>query len=433
MIRLSALARAALAPVFVLATAGAAWAAPDPAATAGNTAWMLTSTVLVLFMTLPGLALFYGGLVQARNVLSVLMHCFAICCLVSILWAIAGYSLAFGDSLGWIGSLSKMFLAGLSTHETSGLPENVFVIFQMTFAIITPALIIGAFPERVTFPFVLVFTAAWLMLAYVPIAHWVWGSGWLATMGVIDFAGGIVVHTSAGVAALISALVIGSRRGFPNHVMPPHNPGMTMAGAAMLWVGWFGFNGGSALAADANAGQAILVTHLAASCGAVTWMVIEWIRFGKPSSVGLVTGMVAGLATITPAAGVVGPMGAIVYGVLAGILCFSVTRYIKFTLRIDDSLDVFAVHGVGGILGSVLLAIFASPALGGAGLPAGATMGSQLVVQLVGVGVAAVWSGLVTFVVLAIYRATSRLRVSQEEEHDGLDLTAHGERAYDLK
>ena len=433
MIRLSALARAALAPVFVLATAGAAWAAPDPAATAGNTAWMLTSTVLVLFMTLPGLALFYGGLVQARNVLSVLMHCFAICCLVSILWAIAGYSLAFGDSLGWIGSLSKMFLAGLSTHETSGLPENVFVIFQMTFAIITPALIIGAFPERVTFPFVLVFTAAWLMLAYVPIAHWVWGSGWLATMGVIDFAGGIVVHTSAGVAALISALVIGSRRGFPNHVMPPHNPGMTMAGAAMLWVGWFGFNGGSALAADANAGQAILVTHLAASCGAVTWMVIEWIRFGKPSSVGLVTGMVAGLATITPAAGVVGPMGAIVYGVLAGILCFSVTRYIKFTLRIDDSLDVFAVHGVGGILGSVLLAIFASPALGGAGLPAGATMGSQLVVQLVGVGVAAVWSGLVTFGVLAIYRATSRLRVSQEEEHDGLDLTAHGERAYDLK
>jgi Amt family ammonium transporter len=433
MIRLSALARAALAPVFVLATAGAAWAAPDPAATAGNTAWMLTSTVLVLFMTLPGLALFYGGLVQARNVLSVLMHCFAICCLVSILWAIAGYSLAFGDSLGWIGSLSKMFLAGLSTHETSGLPENVFVIFQMTFAIITPALIIGAFPERVTFPFVLVFTAAWLMLAYVPIAHWVWGSGWLATMGVIDFAGGIVVHTSAGVAALISALVIGSRRGFPNHVMPPHNPGMTMAGAAMLWVGWFGFNGGSALAADANAGQAILVTHLAASCGAVTWMVIEWIRFGKPSSVGLVTGMVAGLATITPAAGVVGPMGAIVYGVLAGILCFSVTRYIKFTLRIDDSLDVFAVHGVGGILGSVLLAIFASPALGGAGLPAGATMGSQLVVQIIGVGVVALWSGLVTFGVLTIFRATSRLRVSQEEEHDGLDLTAHGERAYDLK
>jgi Amt family ammonium transporter len=425
-------ASAILASVSLLASTGAAWAAPDPAATAGNTAWMLTATVLVLFMTLPGLALFYGGLVQARNVLSVLMHCFAICCVASILWMIAGYSLAFGDSLGWIGATSKTFLAGLGTHEQSGLPENVFVIFQMTFAIITPALIIGAFPERVTFPFVLVFTAAWLMLAYVPVAHWVWGGGWLAAMGVIDFAGGIVVHTSAGVAALISALVIGARRGFPNHVMPPHNPGMTMAGAAMLWVGWFGFNGGSALAADGNAGQAILVTHLAASCGAVTWMIIEWLRFGKPSSVGLVTGMVAGLATITPAAGVVGPMGAMIYGVVAGILCFTVTRYIKFTLRIDDSLDVFAVHGVGGMLGSILLAVFALPALGGAGLPEGVSVVSQLVVQVIGVGVVAVWSGLVTAVVLVAYRAASRLRVSQEEEHDGLDITAHGERGYDL-
>ena len=421
-----------LASLSLLGTAGAALAAPDPAATAGNTAWMLTATVLVLFMTLPGLALFYGGLVQARNVLSVLMHCFAICCVASILWAVAGYSLVFGDSLGWIGAPTKAFLAGLGTHDVSGLPENVFVIFQMTFAIITPALIIGAFPERVTFPFVLVFTAAWLMLAYVPIAHWVWGGGWLAAMGVVDFAGGIVVHTSAGVAALISALVIGARRGFPNHVMPPHNPGMTMAGAAMLWVGWFGFNGGSALAADGNAGQAILVTHLAASCGAVTWMVIEWVRFGKPSSVGLVTGMVAGLATITPAAGFVGPVGAMVFGIVAGILCFTVTRYIKFTLRIDDSLDVFAVHGVGGMLGSILLAIFAVPALGGAGLPEGTSIVSQLVVQAIGVGVVALWSGVVTAAVLLAYRAASRLRVSQEEEHDGLDITAHGERGYDL-
>jgi Amt family ammonium transporter len=433
MIRPSAIWRAALAACFVVSAAGAAFAAPEPAATAGNTAWILTATTLVLFMTLPGLALFYGGLVQARNVLSVLMHCFAICCLVSILWAVAGYSLAFGDSNGWIGSLDKLFLAGLGTHEQSGLPENTFLIFQMAFAIITPALIIGAFPERVTFPFVLVFSAAWLMLAYVPIAHWVWGGGWLASLGVIDFAGGIVVHTSAGVAALVSALMIGARRGFPHHVMPPHNPGMTMAGAAMLWVGWFGFNGGSALAADASAGQAILVTHLAASCGAMTWMVIEWVRFGKPSSIGLVTGMVAGLATITPAAGVIGPVGAIVYGIAAGILCFTVTRYIKFTLKIDDSLDVFAVHGVGGVLGSILLAIFASPALGGAGLPAGATMGSQLVAQIFGVAIAAAWSGAVTFGVLAAYRAASRLRVSQEEEHDGLDVTAHGERAYDLK
>jgi ammonium transporter, Amt family len=424
--------RAALAPLLLLASTGAALAASDAATTAGNTAWMLTATVLVLFMTLPGLALFYGGLVQARNVLSVLMHCFAICCLVSILWAVAGYTLAFGDSLGWIGTTSKAFLAGLATHEDTGLPESVFVMFQMTFAIITPALIIGAFPERVTFPFVLFFTAAWLMLAYVPIAHWVWGGGWLASLGVIDFAGGIVVHTSAGVAALISALVIGARRGFPNHIMPPHNPGMTMTGAAMLWVGWFGFNGGSALAANASAGQAILVTHLAASSGAITWMVIEWVRFGKPSSVGLVTGMVAGLATITPAAGVVGPMGAMVYGIAAGILCFSVTRYIKFTLRIDDSLDVFAVHGVGGMLGSILLAVFASSSLGGAGLPEGTTAASQLAVQLIGVGVAASWSGVVTFGVLTAYRAAGRLRVSREEEHDGLDLSAHGERAYDL-
>jgi ammonium transporter, Amt family len=433
MIRPHAAARVLVATFLLLFPAAGAFAAPDPAATAGNTAWILTATALVLFMTLPGLALFYGGLVQVRNVLSVLMHCFAIGCLVSILWMVAGYSLAFGDSHGWIGWPGNLFLAGIGTHEQSGLPGSVFVMFQMTFAIITPALIIGAFPERVTFPFVLVFTAAWLMLAYVPIAHWVWGGGWLASIGVIDFAGGIVVHTSAGVAALVSAVMIGARRGFPDHLMPPHNPGMTMAGAAMLWVGWFGFNGGSALAADANAGQAILVTHLAAASAALTWMVVEWLRFGKPSSVGLVTGMVAGLATITPAAGVVGPVGAIIFGIAAGVLCLAVTRYIKLTLRIDDSLDVFAVHGVGGILGSLLLAVFAAPALGGAGLPEGATMGSQLVVQAVGIGAAALWSALVTLGILAAYKAASRLRVSQEEEHDGLDVSAHGERAYDLK
>jgi Amt family ammonium transporter len=432
MFRSRAVARVLFAIVVLLFSAAGAFAAPDPAAAAGNTAWILTATTLVLFMTLPGLALFYAGLVQVRNVLSVLMHCFAICCLVSILWMVAGYSLAFGDSHGWIGGLGKAFLGGLGTHAASGLPENVFVIFQMAFAIITPALIIGAFPERVTFPFVLVFTAVWLMLAYVPIAHWVWGGGWLASMGVIDFAGGIVVHTSAGVAALVSAMMIGARRGFPNHLMPPHNPGMTMAGAAMLWVGWFGFNGGSALAADANAGQAILVTHLAAASAALTWMVVEWVRFGKPSSIGLVTGMVAGLATITPAAGVVGPAGALVFGVAAGVLCFAVTRTIKFTLRIDDSLDVFAVHGVGGILGSMLLAVFAVPALGGVGLAEGATVTSQLFAQAVGVLAAAVWSGVVTFGIIAAYKAASRLRVSQEEEHDGLDLSAHGERAYDL-
>jgi Amt family ammonium transporter len=306
-------------------------------------------------------------------------------------------------------------------------------MFQMTFAIITPALIIGAFPERVTFPFVLVFSGAWLMLVYVPVAHWVWGGGWLAERGVVDFAGGIVVHTTAGISALMAALVVGPRRGFPHHVAPPHNPGMTMAGAGMLWVGWFGFNGGSALAADAAAGQAVLVTHLSAAAGAITWSAIEWIRFGKPSSVGLVTGVVAGLATITPAAGVVGPMGALAIGVAAGALCFSVTRYAKTRLKIDDSLDVFAVHGIGGMLGSLLLSAFGLAALGGVGLADGMSFGRQLTEQALAVLVVAAWSAAATLVILWALRAAGIMRVSQEAEHDGLDLTAHGERAYDLK
>jgi ammonium transporter, Amt family len=400
----------------------------------GNTAWMLTATVLVLFMTLPGLALFYGGLVQSRNVLSVLMHCFAIACVVSGLWLLCGYSLVFTGDGAYLGTLDKALLAGLEAVKSPGnFPEALFVMYQLTFAIITPALIIGAFPERVNFAFVLLFSALWLLLIYVPVAHWVWGGGWLAARNVIDFAGGIVVHTTAGTSALVAAIVIGPRQGFPNHVLPPHNPGMTMAGAAMLWVGWFGFNAGSALAADGSAANAMLATHMAAAAGAFTWMVIEWLRFGKPSSVGLVTGMVAGLATITPASGHTGPMGAVAIGIAAGILCFVVVRWLKVTLKLDDSLDVFGVHGVGGMLGSLLVAVTALPSLGGAGLAEGMTAGSQFGVQLLAVGVTALWSVVITWLILKLLKGVTGLRAGQEAEREGLDLIAHGERAYDLK
>jgi Amt family ammonium transporter len=400
----------------------------------GNTAWMLTATALVLFMTLPGLALFYGGLVQSRNVLSVLMHCFAIACVVSVLWAVFAYSLAFSGDGAWLGNLDKLFLATLDKVKTPGnLPETVFVMYQMTFAIITPALIIGAFPERVTFPFVLLFAALWLVIVYVPVAHWVWGGGWLAAKNVIDFAGGIVVHTTAGVSALVSALVIGARKGFPSHVLPPHNPGMTMAGGAMLWVGWFGFNGGSALAADGAAGSAMLATHLAAAAGAATWSIIEWAKFGKPSSVGLVTGMVAGLATITPAAGHTGPMAAIVLGIIAGAVCFAAVRYVKTTLKTDDSLDVFGVHGIGGMTGALAVAFTGTLGLGGAGLADGMTAGSQFGVQFLAVAVTLVWSAVATWVILKVIDVICGCRASEEAEREGLDLTAHGERAYDLK
>ena len=416
----------------VLAQAPAAAAATLDS---GNTAWMLMATALVLFMTLPGLALFYGGLVQSKNVLSVLMHCFAITCVVSILWVIAGYSLAFSGEGGWIGNLDKAFLAGLDKLKTPGnFPETLFVTYQMTFAIITPALIIGAFPERVTFPFVLIFSALWLLLVYVPVAHWVWGGGWLAEKNVIDFAGGIVVHTTAGISALVAAMVIGPRQGFPTHILPPHNPGMTMAGGAMLWVGWFGFNGGSALAADGAAANAMLATHLAAAAGAATWSVVEWLKFGKPSSVGAVTGMVAGLATITPAAGHTGPMAAIVIGVLAGVVCFAAVRYVKTTLKTDDSLDVFGVHGVGGMLGSLAVAITASASLGGTTeLAAGMTTASQLGAQALAIVVTLVWSAVATWVILKVIDAICGCREVRDAEREGLDLTAHGERAYDLK
>jgi Amt family ammonium transporter len=413
-------------------------AAVKPAAAAtldtGNTAWMLTSTGLVLFMTLPGLALFYGGLVQSRNVLSVLMHCFAVACLVSVLWAVIGYTLVFrGADTPWIGTAAAAFLRDLAPVKSPGnFPESVFVMYQMTFAIITPALIVGTFPERISFPFVLGFTALWLLLVYVPVAHWVWGGGWLAARGIVDFAGGIVVHTTAGVSALVAALMVGPRHGFPNHVPPPHNPGLTMAGAAMLWVGWFGFNAGSALAADASAGNAMLATHLAAAAGALTWMVIEWTRFGKPSSIGLVTGMVAGLATITPASGYTGPMGAIGIGVAAGTVCFLAVRMVKVRFRVDDSLDVFGVHGVGGMLGSLLVAVTALPALGGAGLAHGMTAGNQFAVQALGVGATALWSAAATWILVKLLAATTGVRVGLDAEREGLDLAAHGERAYDL-
>ena len=402
----------------------------------GDTAWILTSTALVLFMTLPGLALFYAGLVRSRNVLSVLMHCFSVACLASIAWLVVVYSLAFGDggaAHAVIGGLGRSFLAGVGPETMAGsIPETVFFMFQMTFAIITPALIVGAFPERIRFSGVLLFTLLWLILVYAPACHWVWGGGWLADMGVMDFAGGIVVHTTAGVSALVLVMVLGPRRGFPNELRPPHNPGLTVVGACMLWVGWFGFNAGSALSAGGGAGMAMVVTHVSAATASMVWAAIEWYRFGKPSVVGIVTGMVAGLAAITPASGFVGPFGAIVIGVLAGALCQWFTTWIKQGLNIDDSLDVFAVHGVGGILGTLLVAVLALPALGGLGLADGVSAGDQFVTQLIGVVAITALSAVMTFVIARIVAATTGLRVSAEDEIDGLDITGHGERGYDL-
>ena len=354
---------------FTLLWPSMAAAQEPPGPSDGDTAWVITATALVLFMTLPGLALFYGGLVRARNLLSVLMQCFSICCLVSVLWLAVAYSLAFDQGNAVIGGLGRAFLAGAGTESLVGtIPEVVFFMFQMTFAIITPALIVGAYPERVTFPAVLLFSALWLLLVYAPVAHWIWGGGWLAALGVMDFAGGLVVHLTAGASALVLALVIGRRRGFPYEQITPHSPGMTMAGAAMLWVGWFGFNGGSALAANGNAGMAIAVTHVSAAVGALTWAGIEWIKYGKPSLVGAVTGMVAGLTSITPASGFVGPIGALIIGLLGGYVCQWVTTYLERVRHIDDSLDVFAVHGVGGMLGTLLTAILATEALAGLAL-----------------------------------------------------------------
>lgn len=399
----------------------------------GNTAWILTSSALVLFMTLPGLALFYGGLVHARNVLSVLMQCFTICCVASVVWAAFGYSLAFSGDGAFIGDLHKIFLSNLDlVRSATRVPENAFALFQMTFAIITPALLVGALPERIAFPFVILFSATWIITVYVPVTHWVWGGGWLASLGVMDFAGGIVVHTTAGVSALVLAIIVGRRRGFPETLTPPHSPGMTMTGAGMLWVGWFGFNGGSAMAADASAANAILVSHLSAAAGAMAWTAAEWIKLRKPTSIGIVTGCVAGLATITPAAGYVSPAAALFIGAAGGLVCFYATLFIKRRLQIDDSLDVFAVHGVGGMLGSLLLALFAAPALGGTGLAEGQTLLGQLSLQVLGVAVVAVWSGMITLVSCLLLKTVVPLRVSSDAEREGLDLASHGERAYEL-
>ncbi len=402
----------------------------------GDTAWLLTATALVLFMTLPGLALFYGGLVRNRNVLSVLMQCFSITCVVSVVWLVFGYSLAFGDGGGlqaMIGGLGKAFLTGVNVDSVSGtIPETVFVMFQLTFAIITPALIVGGFAERMRFSAMLWFSLLWLVLVYLPICHWVWGGGWLSSLGLMDFAGGTVVHINAGVAALVTAVVMGSRRGFPTTAMPPHNMTMSVTGAAMLWVGWFGFNAGSAVAADGSAGMAMLVTHIGAASGSLAWMFSEWIRFGKPSVLGIVTGMVAGLGTITPASGFVGPVGALCIGIVAGVACFWATQYIKRVLQIDDSLDVFPVHGVGGCIGTLLTGVFAAASLGGLGLPDGAGISGQVLIQLVGVLTTIVWCGVLTYLILKVVDATVTLRVTDEEEQQGLDIVLHDERGYDL-
>jgi Amt family ammonium transporter len=401
-----------------------------------NTGWILTSTALVLFMTLPGLALFYGGLVRSKNVLSILMQCFTIACVASIVWFVVGYSIAFSEGTSLMGGLSKAFLAGVAEETLSGdIPESLFVLFQLTFAIITPALIVGGFAERMKFSAVVLFSILWLLVVYAPITHWVWGGGWLGEMGLLDFAGGTVVHITAGVAALVAALVLGNRNGYGEVAMPPHNMTMTITGAGMLWVGWFGFNGGSALAANGDAAMAMLVTHLSAAAGAFTWLTIEWIKYGKPSALGAVTGMVAGLGTITPASGFVGPAGAMVIGISAGVVCFYATLWIKQKLKIDDSLDVFPVHGVGGILGTFMAGIFASDTLGifsGQGLAEGVTIGSQVTVQLIGIVSTGVYTAVVTFILLKLLDAITGLRVSEDEETEGLDVVSHNERGYDL-
>ena len=402
----------------------------------GDTAWMLTSTALVLFMTLPGLALFYAGLVRSKNAVSVLMQCFAIACIASIIWVVYGYSLSFNGDGAFVGDLSAAFLSGIGRDSMSGtIPETVFVMFQMTFAIITPALVVGAFAERMKFSAMCLFSALWLTLVYFPACHMVWGGGLLAQWGVIDFAGGLVVHLTCGVGALVAALVLGKRKGFPGSPMPPHNRSLVVMGAAMLWVGWFGFNAGSAVAASTDAGMAMLVTHISAALGALTWMALEWIKQGKPTVVGIATGMVAGLATITPAAGTVGPQGALLIGLLAGAVCYYATQAVKVVFGVDDSLDVFPVHGVGGMLGIILLSFVGTEGgflgSGASGIAEGGPM-VQLVIQLKGILVIGLWTAVASWVILKLVGLVTDLRVSEESENEGLDVTEHEERSYDL-
>ena len=398
----------------------------------GDSAWITTATALVLFMTLPGLALFYAGLVQSKNVVSVLMHHFAIACVCSLLWVVAGYSIAFSGDGAWFGDLNNLFMAQITMESLSGtIPESLFAAFQMTFAIITPALIIGAYVERIKFSAVLIFSGLWLLVVYAPVTKWIWGGGIMASWGVLDFAGGIVVHATAGTAALVAALVLGKRRNFPNAVQPPHSPILTMIGASMLWVGWFGFNGGSALGAGQGAAMAILVTHISAATASIVWMVIEWRRFGRPSLVGMVTGMVAGLATVTPASGFIGVPGGIILGLAGGYICYVAVDLIRGKLKIDDSLDVFAVHGVGGILGSLLVAVLATETFSGVGLGEGVSVTSQLGVQAMAIVITVLWTAVASYVIFKVAGAlTGGIRVDEMNEVEGLDLTQHGERAY---
>ncbi len=440
MITLKTGRRAAAAFLCALVAAPAAFAETN----SGDTAWVLTATALVLMMTLPALALFYGGLVQAKNVLSVLSQCVVIACLMSVLWFAAGYSIAFGDggeANAWWGGLDKMFLNGVTaTSEVGTLPETVFFMFQMTFAIITPALIVGAYPERTTFASVLVFSALWMLLVYAPVAHWVWGGGWLMDYEMVvgngkvwvpvrDFAGGLVVHATAGSSAVVFAILVGKRKHFPHEMRPPHSPVLVMIGAGLLWVGWYGFNAGSALSAGQSAGNAMLVTHLSASTAALVWMGIEWVKFGRPGLVGTVTGLVAGLATITPAAGSVGPLGAVIIGAVASVVCYYAVSFVRNRLKIDDSLDVFAVHGVGGVLGTLIIPLLATAGPLAPGLGE-VSMGQQAWVQAQGVLAVVAWSVGMTFVIVKAMGLVMPVRVKPEAETEGLDMHAHGERAY---
>lgn len=415
--------RAALPAILAAGLAPAAHA-QDAVLSGGDTAWVMTATALVLFMSLPGLALFYGGLVRAKNYLSVLMKVYAIAAVASLVWVIAGYSIAFGAGNGYWGGLDNMFLSQLTKDSMSGtIPESVFLAFQMTFAIITPGLIVGAFVERVKFLPVIIFTVVWLLVVYAPVTNWIWGGGFLSDMGVKDFAGGLVVHATAGISALVYVFMLGKRAGFPQEISPPHRPGIVMIGASMLWVGWFGFNGGSQLAADGGAGMAILVTHIAAATATLVWIVMEALSSRKPTLVGAVTGTIAGLATVTPAAGDLGPQGAILMGLAGGLICYFMVNLIRVKLKIDDSLDVFAVHGVGGITGILLLPFLSAAALGGSGE-------GVFLIQLTGTLIVVAWSAIVSAIILFALKATIGLRVTQEEEYQGLDNSLHGETAY---
>jgi Amt family ammonium transporter len=397
----------------------------------GNTAWILTSTALVLFMTLPGLALFYAGLVKSKNILSVLMQCIAIACLASLIWLGVGYSMAFSEGSQWVGGLQKAFLSGVEKNSLFGdIPETVFFMFQMTFAIITPALIVGAYVERIKFSAVLLFSGLWLIAVYAPVTHWIWGGGWLAEKGILDYAGGLVVHLTAGISALVLAAALGPRKGFPDQVDPPHNPALVMIGASMLWVGWFGFNAGSALAANGDAGMAMLVTHISAATASLVWMTIDWMKFGKPTLIGLVTGTIAGLASITPASGFVGPIGGLVIGFSAGIICYILVSFVKSSLRIDDSLDVFAVHGAGGVIGIILVSFLADTRFGGVGYAEGMDSVSQLSVQGLGIAAVLVWSVIASLIIIIIVKALTGLRVDPSFEEEGLDISSHGETNY---